>query len=215
MLGFLYPLFSSFWDEFSVIANLILASMCGLGIFIVFYITHRKISVNRNFVYTLVLLPPVSAMVSIIVSNDIILAAGMLGALSIIRFRHSMKESKNLVFVFWAVTAGISSGLSFRMLTAIWFGLVAFLTLTIHFISVGRKHHGTIAVKINGDTGDIEGVFKEHSVRYDLKYKNINEASDVLYELKYRKKMKKLIDSTICREIMQIDGVTSVRFLEM
>ena len=209
-----YDFFGNYWAEFTVVINLALATLCGIGIFGVFYLTNKKLSVNRSFSYALILLPPISAMVAVIVSRNIVLAAGMLGALSIIRFRHSTKEAKNLVFIFWSCTAGIASGLSLRMITAIWFIVIAVLTLLIHFFS-RRKRYGTISVKTSGSTESIESVFNEHSVIYDLKYKNTNETSDILYELRYKKGIEKIIDATICNKIMQAEGVSSVRFIEM
>ena len=201
---------ATFIEQFDVIYNLLFAIMCGVGIFTIFYITHRKISVSRSFAFTLILLPPVAAMVSVIVTNDIVLAVGMLGALSIIRFRHSMKESKNLVFVFWAVTSGIACGLSFRKLTVIWCAMIAVILLAIHFFS-GFKRIGTLSVKTSGSAEDIEGVFDELSLKYSLKYRNTNETSDLLYEFRH----KKGIEKHICGKIIKLEGVSAVRFIEM
>ena len=198
----------------TVIENLILASICGIGILAVFNITYRKISVSRNFTYTLILLPPVSCMIALGISNNIVIAAGMLGSLSIIRFRNSLKETKDLVFIFWAVTAGITCGLSLRRITVIWCCIVAGLALAISYFS-GRRCHGTLAVRTSGDSEGIERIFNEYAVKYDLKYKNMDESSDLLYECKYKKELDKEIAKTICERIMLIDGVISVKFIRM
>ena len=214
MIEYVQNLNSALMAEFTVIYNLFFAILCGIGIFVVFYITHKEISVNRSFAYTLILLPPIAAMVSILVSNDIVLAVGMLGALSIIRFRYSMKESKNLVYVFWSVTAGIASGLSFRFITLIWCGLLAALVLLIHFFS-RRRRSGAILIKTSGSTEDIESILNGFSVKFDLKYSSKNEASELLYEFRHKKGVDRIADKIICEKIMQLKEVTAVRFIDI
>ena len=201
-------------DNVPMIMNFILASICGAGIFVVYYLTYTKVSVSRSFAYTLILLPPVSCMVATGISNDIVFAAGMLGSLSIIRFRHSMKEAKDLVFIFWAVTAGITSGLSLKRITVIWCFIVGVITLGIHFVSE-RRSHISVAVRTNGSAEGIESVFSEFALTFDLKYEKVDENSDLLYECRYKKKTGKGAVTTICERIMQVEGVTSVKFIEM
>jgi hypothetical protein len=196
------------------IDNVVLSILCGVGIFAVYYVTNKKISVSNSFVYTLILLPPVSSMIATIAVNDLILVAGMLGALSIIRFRHSMKESKNLVFVFWAVTAGIACGLSFRVITALWCIIIATAMLLIHFL-YGLKRLASLTIKTNGNIEEIENIIKGLSVSYETKYKNVGETSEILYELKHKVKTGKSFEKNICEKIMSVDGVFSVKFLEM
>ena len=201
-------------DNALIIENLLISALCGIGIFFVFYVTYRKVSVSRSFTYTLIMLPPISCMIAIGISNDLVLAAGMLGALSIIRFRHSVKETKNLVFVFWAVTAGITCGLSIRRIVLIWCFIVALLALAIHFL-FERRRFGTVAVRTSGGTEEIESIFDEFSIAYDVKHKSMNETSDILYECKYKKGNDKIIVKNVCERIMRLEGVYSVRFIEM
>lgn len=204
----------NYWFDFRVFINLGFALLFGISIFAVFYFTHRKISVSRSFAFTLVLLSPIAAMVSVIVSNDIVLAVGMLGALSIIRFRHSMKESDNLVYVFWAVTAGISCGFSYVVITFAWCALAAAAALAIHFIGKHRSY-AALTVKTRGKAEGIEDVLREFSLDYELKYQNANDTSDMLFELKHKKGAKGLSGSALCDRLMQLDGVSSVNFVEV
>lgn len=198
-----------------VVINLMVALACGVGIFTVFYITHRQISVNRSFAYTLILLPLISAMVSIMVSNNLVLAVGMLGALSIIRFRHSMKESANLVYVFWAVTTGLAAGLGgYRQLTILWCVIIGIIILVIHAISES-KNCGLLTVKTKGNTEEIEKVLIEYSLMFETKYISSGEKTDMLYEIKRIKCIKSTVQNAICEKIMQIDGVSSVKYIDM
>ena len=203
-----------FMENIPVFENLILSALFGAGIFIVFYVTNRKLTVSNSFAYTLILLPLISCMIALIVSYDFVFIVGMLGALSIIRFRHSMKESKNLVFIFWAVTAGIACGLSFRGRVFLWFIIVAITVLIIHYISK-IKRTVTLTVKMKSDTGEVEEVLNELSIPFKVKLKSIDETSVILYELYYKKGMDKSMSKSLCDKIMLSEGVLSARFIEM
>jgi len=196
------------------IENILISVLCGAVIFIVFYLTNRKVSVSNSFSYTLILLPPVACMLTMVINTNIALAIGMLGTLSIIRFRHSMKESKNIAFVFWAVTVGITCGLSYREYLYVWFAIVAVAALLVSFIFKNR-YVGTLSIKTEGDIETIEDILYEYSIPYEIKYKNMDNISDILFELRYRKKNAKFISEVICEEMMEVDGVLSVRFIRM
>jgi uncharacterized membrane protein YhiD involved in acid resistance len=237
MVGdFIYRLFA---DNYTLerlmpaITNLILASLCGIGIFIVFFITYKKISVSRSFSCTLILLSPVACVVALIISNNIVVAVGMVGALSIIRFRHSMKESKNLVFVFWAVTAGLACGLGLKRIAVVSCAIIAVLVVVTHFL-IERRRYGTLAVKTSGSIDEIENIFKEHTVQYKINYQSIDrqstgkqntdhqdtdhqsikEKSDILYEIKHKGGYRRINQSVICKRIMLLEGVSSVKYIE-
>jgi hypothetical protein len=203
-----------------IIENLLLALLCGVGILIVFFITYSKVSVNSSFAFTLLLLPPISGMIALVINNDIVLAIGMVGSLSIVRFRHSMKESKNLVFIFWAVTAGIACGLSLRFLAVLSCAMIAVFIRAVHFIT-RHRNYGMLTIKagpvedITHFTDEIENIFKELSLKYEIKYKSTGQTTDILYELKNKKGIGIKSDKTINTRIMEVDNVSSVKFIKM
>jgi uncharacterized membrane protein YhiD involved in acid resistance len=170
--------------------------------------------------FTLLMLPPVACMVAMIITNDLVLAVGMVGALSIVRFRHSMKESNNLVFIFWAVTAGIACGLGLLRIAAISSTIIAVFMLAIHFITV-YKRSGTLSVRTTGGAeksviskDEVERVLNGFPMKYSIKYESLGETSDVLYDIKHRGIRKRDVFKTICKEILSLEGVTSVKYIE-
>jgi len=229
MINELIDRYFSDW-QIIIFQNLVLALLCGAGILAVFYITYRSVSVSRSFSFTLLILPPVACMVAQVITNDIVLAVGMVGALSIIRFRHSMKEAKNLVFIFWAVTAGIACGLSLRWIVTVSCAIIAVFVLVVHFFTE-RKSYGTLSVKACGTAAaavgegdargiekileEVENIFKDLSLKYEIKYKSINETSDILYELRHKKRIDNVVDEVVCEKIMLVDGVSAVKFIKM
>ena len=217
----LYNIFSSFFGDFIIGYLLTFALSCGILIVIIFSITYRKTSVNRSFIVTLLMLPPVACMVAMIITNDLVLAVGMVGALSIVRFRHSMKESKNLVFIFWAVTAGIACGLALTRIALISSVVIAFFVLVIHFFTECRRY-GTLAVHTTGGAEksvtqkcEVERILSSHPMKYSVKYESIGESSDILYEIKHKGRANKGICKTLCEKIISLEGVTSVKYIEI
>jgi len=216
----LYDFFSGIFGDILILYLLMFALLCGVLIVIIFYITYRNTSVNRSFMFTLLMLPPVACMVAMIITNDLVLAVGMVGALSIVRFRHSMKESKNLVFIFWAVTAGIACGLTLTRIGLVSSIVIAVFVLMIHFFTE-RRRFGTLAVQTTGDTEEsathreeIDRILGGFPMTYSIKYESLGETSNLLYEIKHKGRANKSIQKTICEKLISLKGVTSVKYIE-
>ena len=105
------------------LVNILLALVCSLiaGIFILFVYkrTMRKVAVSRSFMITMLLMCTITATMVLTITSNLALSLGMVGALSIIRFRTAVKDPADTAFLFWAVAAGITSGAGFYLLTVI------------------------------------------------------------------------------------------------
>ena len=108
--------------EFTVIdVVLVLALSFVLSAFIgwIYQITHRGTSYTQSFVFTLVLNGMVVAVVMMIVGSNIARAFSLVGALSIIRFRNAVKESRDVGFIFFTMVIGMAIGTQFYLLAGI------------------------------------------------------------------------------------------------
>lgn len=96
--------------------------------------THRSISYSQNFTQTLVLLGMVVGMIMIIIGSDIARAFTLVGALSIVRFRNALKETRDVGFIFFVMAVGMANGTRFYivgiMLTVVGCSLMYFMTYT-------------------------------------------------------------------------------------
>jgi uncharacterized membrane protein YhiD involved in acid resistance len=90
-----------------MIIALALAFLIGLLIFFVYRKTFRGVMYSSGFGITLMALTLISTLVILAVSSNVILSLGMVGALSIVRFRAAIKDPLDLAFLFWAIAAGI------------------------------------------------------------------------------------------------------------
>ena len=107
---------SSFLDsitEFSVldtVLGLVVALLVGLFIFVVYKKTLTGVMYSNGFALTLVGLSLVTTLVIMAVTSNVVLSLGMVGALSIVRFRTAIKEPVEIVFLFWSLAVGIVIG---------------------------------------------------------------------------------------------------------
>ena len=92
---------------FDMVLTMVLAFAVGLFIFLVYKRCYAGVMYSASFGVTLIGLTMVTALVILAVTSNIVLSLGMVGALSIVRFRTAIKEPSDIVFLFWAIAAGI------------------------------------------------------------------------------------------------------------
>lgn len=106
ILGYFYTNSS----EYGVRTTLLIL-MCGLAvgmvIYLTYYISSEKIVYNRRFNWSLVIMHLITVVVMMMISSNIAVSLGMVGALSIVRFRTAVKDSRDTMFIFWAMAEGL------------------------------------------------------------------------------------------------------------
>lgn len=94
----------------SVLITLALAFVAGIIIYIIYRLTFGGVLFAKTFGTSLVMLSMVTAMIILPISTNLMLSLGMVGALSIVRFRTAVKDTMDTIFMFWAIAAGIALG---------------------------------------------------------------------------------------------------------
>lgn len=146
----------NFSSTFSVetIVKILVSLVCSLliGIFINFVYKkfYRGVVYNRNFSIALVGMTVLTAMVTLAISTNIVLSLGMVGALSIVRFRSAVKNPLDLVYLFWAITSGITMGAAMYPLAVI-SAVVVFLVI---FLMTRKQKSNQVYIAIVHYTGD-------------------------------------------------------------
>ena len=129
----------------TVLVGLAISFVAGLFIFYVYKRTFTGVLYNRNFNVSLVLLTMVSSLIIRFISSNLALSLGMVGALSIVRFRTAVKDPMDTVFMFWAVGAGIILGTGYFVTALISIGIVGVL-LYVMYISRGRGNYAYLLI---------------------------------------------------------------------
>lgn len=94
----------------AMILDLALALVIGLLIYQVYKRFYKGVVYSKNFSITLVGMTVLTCMVTLAISTNIVISLGMVGALSIVRYRTAIKEPLDLMYLFWAITSGIAAG---------------------------------------------------------------------------------------------------------
>jgi uncharacterized membrane protein YhiD involved in acid resistance len=92
------------------LANLSVALICGVFIAILYRVTYRGLSFSNNFVNAIIMLSMITALVIMVIGNNLARAFGLVGAMSIIRFRTAVKDTQDIMFIFFALGIGLAAG---------------------------------------------------------------------------------------------------------
>jgi len=114
------------------IANLLMALLCGILISFFYRATYKGVSYSSNYVISIIMLAMITALVIMVIGNNLARAFGLVGAMSIIRFRTAVKDTQDIMFIFFALAAGLACGASMYLI-----GLIG--TLTIGFSLLGMS----------------------------------------------------------------------------
>ena len=102
-----------------LLVTVVLAFVIGLFVYLIYRLTFSGVIYSKTFNMSLVMLTMVTTMVILIMSNNVKLSLGMVGALSIVRFRTAIKDPIDTVFMFWAIAEGIVLGAGFYLVAII------------------------------------------------------------------------------------------------
>jgi len=131
--------------EFSsavIVFNLVFAFILGLAIAWTYMKTHRGLSYSQSLVFTLVIINILGAVVMMVVRNNIIGAFALLGAFSLIRFRTILKDTKDVVFVFFSLAVGVAVGTNnytIAIFTTVILSGIIFLLTKYNFGSITKS----------------------------------------------------------------------------
>ena len=95
-----------------ILLKLLIALVIGGTIYAAYYLTSPRVTYNAGFNFSLVAMTVITTAIMAVISSNIALSLGMVGALSIIRFRTAIKDTRDTMFIFWSIMVGICCGVS-------------------------------------------------------------------------------------------------------
>ena len=203
---------SSFLENVSAISvldmglALLLAFGLGLFIFFVYKKTYAGVMYSSSFGVTLVALTMITTLVILAVTSNVVLSLGMVGALSIVRFRAAIKEPLDIAFLFWAIADGIV--LAAGMIPLAVFGSV-FIGIIILIFANHKDMSNPYIVVLTCDGHESEQkamkYLMKHTRRCTVKSKTAKRGS---VELNLEVRLKNT-DTDFINELSEIDGVRS------
>ena len=129
--------FAEIYNPEQVILNLILAFFLGFIISLIYKKTHKGLSYSQSFVLTNIFLAVIVAMVIMVIGNNLARAFALVGALSIIRFRTVVKDTKDTAYIFWSLAVGMAAGTGSYFLAISGTTVMAMIALILNFTNYG------------------------------------------------------------------------------
>ena len=160
--------------------KLAVALLAALALGILIYLVYRKfytgVVYSRSFAVTLVGMCVLTCMVTLAISTNVVISLGMVGALSIVRFRNAIKSSMDLVFLFWSISIGIICGAG---LYEIAFVASLILTVLLFLLDLVPTPKAALLLIVNSSDvntfSEIENLVKSHTKSFDVKSKSLTK----------------------------------------
>lgn len=191
-----------------ILVSLLCAFVCSLIIYFVYKIFHRGAVYSENFAVLLVMTTCVTAFVVLTIGSNLVLSLGMVGALSIVRFRAAVKEPLDVGFMFWGIAAGITSGAGLYPFAVIATCVIAVVYILFTVLGRGKTTY-VLVVKYADEAEEavnkvLEG--EKTKLRGKAKYKGGNELT---VDIKVSKG-----NTEFLKKLLETEGVESAVMVE-
>ncbi len=194
----------------SIAYTLLFSFALGLLVFFVYRVSYKGVMYSKTFNVTLIAISMITTSIILAITSNIILSLGMVGALSIVRFRAAVKDPIDVAYLFWAVGIGIVSGAGLWMLALISSVVIGIILFVFSKISDVRTPYLLVVSYQTEETNDLVFRLIESEVKsYRLKSKVFNSTNyELTVEIRERSKTASLVN-----KIGGINHVSSVALL--
>ncbi len=194
------------FSTLDVVLALGLAFVIGLFIFLIYKKTYQGVMYSDSFGISLIAMAMITSLVIIAVTSNVVLSLGMVGALSIVRFRTAIKEPMDIAFLFWAIAVGIVLGAGLLPLAIIGSVIIGVIIVVFSTRKIGDTPYILVVSCKNEETENAAyELIKEDAKKSLLKSKSVNKLG---IELTYEVRIKN--DNTdFVNKISAYEGVTN------
>ncbi|HKJ26593.1 MAG TPA: DUF4956 domain-containing protein [Anaerolineales bacterium] len=204
-------------EIFNIVFSLGLAIIIGWIISQVYKRTHRGLNYEISFLTTLILLAPIVTAVMIFIQGSLVLSLGLVGSLSIIRFRAPIKDTRDMVFLFWVITTGLGCGIYNWSLVVIFTLLVMGTVIILYLTKYGHSRNQDYVLILSGVSAssddEVERILKEHT--FDVRVRSRESENDVweiIYEVRFRENVGEE-SKQLVQKLQALSGIQRVSLL--
>lgn len=189
-----------------VLLALGLAFVLGLFIFLIYKKTYSGVMYSDSFGISLMAMAMITSLVIIAITSNVVLSLGMVGALSIVRFRTAVKEPMDIAFMFWAIAVGIVLGAGLIALAVIGSVIIGIILVIFSTRKTGDTPYILV---VNCENNIAEGFaatkIAEETKKHILKSKNVNKSGiEVTYEIRLKD-----LNAPLINELAAMDGINN------
>jgi len=191
-----------------IFSALLFSLVCSLIIAWTYKSTFQGVLYQHSYLVSLIMASIITSSVIMVISGNLILSLGMVGALSIVRFRSAIKDPLDIIFMFWAITVGIANGIGMIKVSIICTLLISLVCFILYKIPKAVEPH-VLVVKFNkANMDNIMKVVKNNSLNNKLISHTSNlDAGEVVYKLRPKN------NDTLLKEIKSIEGINEASLL--
>ncbi|NLK41884.1 MAG: DUF4956 domain-containing protein [Planctomycetes bacterium] len=203
-------------DGGTFLLSLLLSFVLGQLLAWVYYFTHNSLSYSKSFVQSLIIITMAVALVMATISGSFVIAVGLMGALSLIRFRNIIKDTRDIAFLFCAVVIGMACGSQRYAIAIIGTLTLCLVLIYLHIADFGMHHSYNAFLRFSFD-GTIEpnhpvlSVLKKFSRSFTLISSNSSAPDEGYMDYAYQLSLRTARhNELLLSEIRKIEGVHNV-----
>ncbi len=186
-----------------IVATLFVAALLALYVFAIYRLVTRKVFYSKNFNISLAAMSIITAAIILAMQSNLVISLGMVGALSIVRFRTAIKDPMDLVFMFWSISIGIICGAGLYEVALVTSVAVTIFILVLDMIPVSKAPMMLVvnSSKMDGEQQILDIVGK-YTKSYKVKSRNLSKGRlDMVVELRVKE------ESALVSEVAALEGM--------
>ncbi len=197
-----------------ILYSLVVSFVCGLIISFVYRVTYKGPNYSRTFVSSLIVLTIITSLVLLVIGNNLATAFGLVGAMSIIRFRTAVRDVQDIVFIFFSLGIGMASGVGLYMVAVIGTVFICLVLLLLSNTNVFQTADVNYLIHITYKPSELKDEVKEalRKNTNSLKVVNVRALDEKDYiEVYYNMKLKKGVEKELLiRKIKNLEDVRDI-----
>ncbi len=199
-----------------ILLSLLVSLVCSYAISLIYRYTYRGVGYSLSFVHSIVFLSLITTLVIIGIGNNLARAFGLVGALSIVRFRTAVKDTADLVYIFLSLALGMSAGIGYHKLAFTGTGIIGLVLVIFSKTSdtILSSNRYLLQFNLSGNENTEPQFFVKLIDNYCSQYDIMNIRTDeinksIVYSYNVRMRRIENADKMI-RELRNVPGISSV-----
>ena len=204
-------------DILNFLFSMISALLIGVIISQIYKRTQRGLSHEQTFVISLVLLAPVVTLVMLFIRGNLILSLGLIGSLSIIRFRSPIKDTRDMVFLFWSIVVGLGMGTYNWSVTFLGSIVLVLAIFILYLARYGRSQNTDYVLVVSGvglpKYDAIKSIVDHNSLYANIRSQELHDDGwEIVFELAFEREDGAQFEDMIY-ELKDLEPVKNVSLL--
>jgi len=199
---------------YDIVGNILISLVCSFIVSLIYRYTYRGPGYTESFVHSIVFLSVITSLVIMVIGNNLARAFGLVGALSIIRFRTAIKDTVDIVYIFLGLAIGMAAGVGYHKIAIAGTVLVGLILILFSKSNLKYFYSNQYILQFsysNGDpsTEEFSGIISNYCRSYEII--NIRSTPAGLIDYTFYLRIKKSLDSKfIINDLQRIKGISNL-----